>query len=88
MSKKVLRIYLVTGKQGGKAVYFKVVGDKHPFICKEWCTVKLIGEYVLNENIEISADFSEYFSNHVLPYLTGKQSKKGGLGARGLGDIP
>lgn len=73
MPKKVLRIYLVTGKQGGKAVYFKVVGDKHPFICKEWCTIKLIGEYTLNEKIAISQDFSAYFSKHILPYLTGKQ---------------
>lgn len=75
MTNKVLRIYSVTGKLGGKTIYFKVVGDKHPFICKEWCTVKLIGEYHLNENIEISADFSEYFSKHVLPYLTGQQKR-------------
>jgi len=78
MSKKVLRIYSVTGKYGGKAVYFKLVGDMHPPLFKEWCTIKLIGEYTLNENIEISANFSEWFSKYVLPYLTGKQSKKRG----------
>ena len=72
MTKKVLRIYSVTGKQGGNAIYFKVFGDKHPFMCKEWCTVKLIGEYTLNEKLEISADFSEYFSKNILPYLTGR----------------
>lgn len=80
MTKKVLRIYSVKGKLGGKAIYFKVVGDKHPFICKEWCTVKLIGQYTLNEKNEISANFSEYFSKHVLPHLTGQRSRTRDLG--------
>jgi len=79
MTNKVLRIYSIKGKHGGKAIYFKLVGDEHPVIFKERVIIKLIGEYTLNEKIEISEDFNEYFSKHILPYLTGQQSKMRGF---------
>ena len=69
-----LRFYLLTGRHGEKAIYFKIAEEKHPFMCKEWATIKLIGEYTLNKENETSADFNEYFSKHILPYLAEKQS--------------
>ena len=69
-----LKFYFLTGRHGEKAIYFKMAEEKHPFMCKEWNTIKLIGKYTLNKENETSADFNEYFSKRILSYLTKKQS--------------
>jgi len=67
--KKKIRFYLEKGIEGEKAIYFKLVGEKQPFRCKTYCKLFLIGEYVLNENEELTEDFKDWFSKYILKKL-------------------
>ena len=74
--KKKIRFYFEKGREGGKAIYFNLIGEKHPFRCKEYGKLLLIGEYVLNENEELTDDFKDWFSRYILSRLLVHPKKK------------